>query len=402
MEIAAIETIRTRGHANLLWVRVEGGDGRAGTGETFFAPASVEAYIHEVAAPLVLGRDTEEFAAINRDLVRQPVGYASSGVEMRAASAIDMAIWDLRGLEAGLPAHALLGGAARDSIAVYNTCAGPRYVTDARSPDIDRWFGTRGPRHPLDDLLAFETDAGALARELVAEGILGMKMWPFDRAAFANKGRDITQAQIDEGLEPFKRARDAVGERIDLMVELHALWDRASAERIVAAVAPLAPAWIEDPIRMDDTQGVAALARGTDVPILGCETLAPSASFDAPIGAGAFGVVCCDPGWCGGITQAREIVAKAARAELPFAVHDCTGPIGFAAGAHLSIHAPTSEVQETVRAYLRGWYAEIADGLPQVERGVMRAPQAPGIGAELKPAFLEAPDTMRRRSERRP
>lgn len=402
MEIAAIETVRTRGHANLLWVRVTGHDGLAGTGETFFAPASVEAYIHEVAAPLVLGRDTDEFEAINRDLVRQPVGYASSGVEMRAASAIDMAIWDLRGLEAGRPVHALLGGAARETIAVYNTCAGPRYVTDKRSPDIDGWFGTKGARHPLDDLIAFETDAGALARELVAEGVSGMKIWPFDRAAFANRGRNITRAQIEEGLEPFKRARDAVGAGIDLMVELHALWDRASAERIAEAVAPLAPAWIEDPIRMDDTAGVAALARGTDIPILGCETLGPAASFDAPLEAGAFGIVCCDPGWCGGLTQARDIVAKAARAGLPFAVHDCTGPIGFAAGAHLSIHAPTAELQETVRAYVRGWYPEIAGGLPQIERGAMRASQAPGIGAALKDSFLDAPDTLRRRSEKSP
>ncbi|MCM0020483.1 MAG: mandelate racemase/muconate lactonizing enzyme family protein, partial [Tagaea sp.] len=244
--------------------------------------------------------------------------------------------------------------------------------------------------------------AGARARELVAEGVSGMKIWPFDRAAFANQGRGITQAQIDEGLEPFKRARDAVGDGIELMVELHALWDRASAERIVAALAPLAPAWIEDPIRMDDTAGVTALARGTGIPILGCETLAPASSFDAPLEAGAFGIVCCDPGWCGGITQARAIVAKAARAALPFAVHDCTGPIGFAAGAHLSIHAPTAEVQETVRAYLRGWYAEIAGGLPHVERGIMRAPSAPGIGAALKPEFLNAPDTTRRRSEGRP
>jgi L-alanine-DL-glutamate epimerase-like enolase superfamily enzyme len=346
----------------------------------------------------VLGRDATRIGAINRELTRYPVGYASSGAEMRAAAALDMALWDCLGQHAGLPLHTLLGGRARDSIRIYNTCAGPHYVTKARSADVDAWFGRDRALQALDDLHAFEHEPERLARELLAEGITGMKIWPFDRAAFANGGVGITTAQVQEGLRVFQRIRAAVGAEMDLMVEMHALWDLTSARQIIRAVETIDPLWIEDPVRMDDTRALRELASFTRVPLLASETLAPASTFSPLIASGAPGIVCFDPGWCGGITQARAICEMAAAAQLPVAAHDCTGPIGYVAGTHLSFWAPTAMIQETVRAYVRGWYADVVTDLPQIQHGRMMPLTGPGLGTRLKPSFLESASLIRRRS----
>ena len=399
MIVTALETLRTADHDNLLWLRVETDAGVCGLGETFFSPGAVAAYLHETVAPLLLGQDAGHIAAINTKLVRHSVGYASSGVEMRAASAVDIALWDCLGQRAGLPLHALLGGAARASIPIYNTCAGPNYVKRARQGNVDRWFGLDGERHPLDDLHAFEHRPAELAQALLDEGITGMKIWPFDRAAFANGGVGITTRQIEEGLTPFRKIREACGSAMDLMVELHALWDVESAKRIIRAVESVAPRWIEDPVHMNDFRALAELAAFTRIPILASETLAPATTFHALISAKAVGIVSFDPVWCGGITQARAICDLAAAAQLPVAPHDCTGPVGYVADTHLAMWAPTALVQETVRAYTRGWYGDVVTELPRIDNGHVFPMRGPGLGTALKPEFLAAATTTRRRSD---
>lgn len=398
MHIAALETIRSSVNDNLLWLVVETDTGINGLGEAFFAPGAVDAFVHEVIAPLVLGRDATQIGAMNRELTRYPVGYASSGVEMRAAAALDMALWDCLGQLAQLPLHTLLGGRARDTIRVYNTCAGPHYVTKARSADVDSWFGRDRELQALDDLHAFEHEPERLARDLLDEGVSGMKIWPFDRAAFENGGVGITTTQVQEGLRVFQRIRAAVGFEMDLMVELHALWDLTSAKQIIRAVETINPLWIEDPVRMDDHSALRELANFTRIPLLASETLAPASSFSPLIASSAPGIVCFDPGWCGGITQARAVCEMAAAAQLPIAAHDCTGPIGYVAGTHLSFWAPTAMIQETVRAYVRGWYADVVTELPVIQRGHMKPLTGSGLGTRLKPSFLESAGVTRRRS----
>lgn len=398
MRISAIETIRADFHDNLIWVRVETDAGLVGLGETFFFPGAVETYIHETVAPLMLGGDATRIGQWSATLMRAPVGYASSGAEMRAASAIDIALWDLMGQAAGMPIHRLLGGLARDRIRIYNTCAGPHYVTKART-DINRWFGLDAAEaERYDDLKGFMERPAALARELLAEGITGMKIWPFDFAAEVNGRMSITNAQIEEAARPFRLIREAVGREMDLMVELHSMWDIESAKRIFRALEPLEPTWFEDPIRMDDAEGLAELARFTRVPILASETTATKESFRRLLEQRAVGVVSFDAGWSGGISETQKIVALADSYQIPIAPHDCTGPVGFVAGTHLSLSARNAMIQETVRAYVRGWYGEVVTALPRIEGGWLYPMEGAGLGLALKPEFLASPVVRRRRS----
>jgi galactonate dehydratase len=397
MRITAIETVRTEAHENILWVHVEAA-GMSGLGETFFAPTAVEAYIHDVVAPLLLGGDATRIESWHSKLTNYPVGYAASGAEMRAASAIDIALWDLLGKTTGQPLWRLLGGLVRDRVPAYNTCAGPHYATKARG-DVNRWFGIDEERgEDLDDLRAFLEEPERLARELLAEGFRGMKIWPFDFAAYSNGGIAITTTQIAEAIEPFERIRGAVGRDVELMLDLHGLWDLESAKRIARAMEPFEPAWIEDPIRMDNAEGLAELSQSTRIPVLGSETTASKESFLRLLKRGAIDIVSFDVGWSGGITEARKIAAIADAFQKPIVPHDCTGPIGYVAGCCLSLTNPNAMLQETVRAYTRGWYARVVSGLPDITDGSIAPMPGPGLGLDLKPEFLDHPTTLRRRS----
>jgi len=90
-----------------------------------------------------------------------------------------------------------------------------------------------------------------------------------------------------------------------------------------------------------------------------------------------------DPAWAGGISEARRIAALADAQHLPVAVHDCTGPVNFAVGVHLSCSLANAFVQEGVRAFYRGWYRELVASLPDVASGCVVPLSAPGHGCEL-------------------
>src|SRR5258707_11263362 len=160
MKITAVETIHlARGitvHAGpiqWLWVLIHTDEGLTGLGETYPHPEAEKAVIHRSLAPVLLGRDPLCIDRLWADMF-QAISYSGwAGAEMRAISAIDIALWDLAGKAARAPIYQLLGGASRSSIRSYNTCY---------------------------DRVDFLTEPVRLARQLLASGIRAMKIWPFD------------------------------------------------------------------------------------------------------------------------------------------------------------------------------------------------------------------------------
>ncbi|HLJ71706.1 MAG TPA: enolase C-terminal domain-like protein, partial [Roseiarcus sp.] len=248
MKIAAIETIRVKEFENLLWLNVHTDDGLTGLGETFFLPGTVETYVHEYLAPRALGRDPLAIDALARDLAGY-LGFRSTGAEMRGNSAFDIALWDLFGKATGQPLAQLLGGFSRPTIRTYNTCAGASYMRTAKGQNTSNWGLGAAKRY--DDLDAFLNRADELAEDLLSEGITAMKIWPFDIAAERNHGQYISPAEMKAALAPFEKIRRAVGDRIDVMVEFHSLWQLLPAIEIARALAPFVTFWHEDPIKMD-------------------------------------------------------------------------------------------------------------------------------------------------------
>ena len=397
MKITALETIRNAEFPNLLWLHIHTDEGISGLGETFFGAQAVEAYLHESIAPQLLGQDPGRIDYIARKLYGY-LGFRGSGVETRGNSAIDIALWDLWGKRTGQPVYQLLGGLTREQVRVYNTCAGYRYVRQRPVQTTDNW-GLDGEEGPYEDLDAFLNRADELALSLLQQGIQAMKIWPFDHAAENNGGLHISPAELRRALEPFEKIRKAVGDKMDIMVEFHSLWNLPTACRIAEAVKPFQPYWMEDPVKMDSLSVVGEYRQRTGLPVTASETLSYRTGYKDLLEAKAVDIVMPDLSWCGGISEAKKIATMVEAHQLPVAPHDCTGPVVLTASSHLSLNAPNALLQETVRAFYTGWYKEIVTALPIIEEGYLRLEPNPGLGLELLPDFLKRNDTYRKRSE---
>lgn len=398
-EIKKIRTIRLKKMPNLFWIELETKDGLTGLGEAFRGTQAIEGAIFGEIGPWLLGKDSRHIEMISRTLMTPYVGYHSASAEVRAASAVDIALWDLFGKRNDIPVYEALGGAARTSVPVYNTCAG--YAFNTGSSAYDAGSSRRnikdgeGMRGPYDDQIAFTRDAGALAESLVAEGYQAMKIWPFDPFAAKCQGATISLEDLKKGLEPFKKIRDAVGNKIEVMCELHSLWSVPAALRICKALEEYDIFWAEDPIcKMDDVASLQYLRSKTSVPICGSETLAGAVTFRHMFEKGTFDYAMADLSWCGGLTEGRKIAALAESYAIPLSPHDCTGPIVLWAGLHLTFHASSALFQEVVRANMATWYKDLVTDLPIIENGKFKMPEKPGIGANLLPEVKEREDAI--------
>lgn len=398
MKITALETIRIAERPNLLWVEVETDEGITGLGETFFGAATVEAHVHEYIAPRVIGRDPLEIDRLSGDLVGY-LGFRSTGAEVRGNSAFDIALWDIFGKAVGQPIAQLLGGFSRREIRTYNTCAGTDYIKKATGQTTANYAMTGGGRADYDDLNGFLHRADELALSLLEEGITAMKIWPFDVAAEKTRGQYISAEDLKAALVPFEKIRKAVGDRMDIMVEFHSMWQLLPAMQIARALKPYGTFWHEDPIRMDSLSSLRRYVEASPAPISASETLGSRWGFRDLLETGAAGIVMLDLSWCGGLSEGRKIAAMAEAWHLPVAPHDCTGPVVLCASTHLSLNAPNALVQESVRAFYHTWYRDLVTALPEVRNGMITVPPGPGLGMELHPDLDRAFTTSRKRSD---
>jgi L-alanine-DL-glutamate epimerase-like enolase superfamily enzyme len=396
VKITKIETIHVGEFTNILFVRVHTDEGITGIGETYYTPEQTQAFIHEVAGPMLIRQDPRDVETHWRRLYDATHVYGNRGNEMRAISAIEVALWDILGKVAGLPVYRLLGGAFRDRIRVYNTCAGPLYGRGV--PGVPRKETERHTDDRYEDLTAFMTDAGSLAKDLLSEGITAMKIWPFDSYAVSTNGTSISLPDLERGLEPVRRIRDAVGDEMEIMLEGHGYWTLPAAARIARALEPYRPFWIEDFIKPDNPKTLARLRDETSIPICGSELAFTRYAARDLIELGAVDIVMTDVTWTGGIGESKRIAAHAETYNLPFVSHDCTGPITLLASIHLSVHCPNALIQESVRAYYRGFYRDLTTHQPRIENGYAYPPELPGLGTELRQAILERPDCTVRKS----
>lgn len=398
MKISAIETVRVDAFPEFTGLLVHTDQGITGLGETCFGPEAVEAYVHESVAGRLIGKDPLTIERHAKDLPAFYVTHGGTGVSTRAHSAVNIALWDILGKYVGQPLYQLIGGRTRQSAPIYNTCGGYRYgrreqkyrgtsrsQAAAHEPDI-------GVIGPYEDLVAFQERADELARSLLDEGITAMKIWPFDEMARDNGGNEITLRDLKAGLAPLEKVRSAVGDGMEIMVELHGLWQTVPSIRICRALEDYDPYWVEDAIELDSFDALARLRAGTSVRLAFGETIGDQAGFKKLFDTGGVDVVLFDFGWSGGISEALRVISLAEVYGVPVAPHDCVGPVSLCVGAHFSVSAPNVLIQETVRAYYTDWYKDILNRLPTISKGQISPPEGPGLGVELLPGFTERPD----------
>ncbi|HEX7008934.1 MAG TPA: mandelate racemase/muconate lactonizing enzyme family protein [Phycisphaeraceae bacterium] len=400
MRIIGIDTLSVREHANVLWVRLHTDAGLIGCGETYYTPRTTAAYIHEVAAPILLGQDPRDIERLWWRQYEASHIYGNRGCEMRAISAIDIALWDLLAQAAGMPLHRLLGGAVRQQVPLYNTCAGSRYARATPGVAGFSHHQTATAPGPMEDLWAAIHQPAQLARELLDEGIRAMKIWPFDPIAERTGGLMISNAELEEGLRPVRAIREAVGDQIEILIEGHCLWALPAAVKIAEALQPYRIYWLEDMLRAESPEALAMLRQATSIPIAGSERKLTRWAFEQLLHSQAVSVVMVDPMWAGGISEAVKVAHLASAHELPVVYHDCAGPLSFWADVHLSFATPHTPIQESVRAYYRGHYSELVTAVPDVRDGAVQLPTTPGLGATLRPELLKREDASREVSGR--
>jgi galactonate dehydratase len=400
VKISEIKTIRITDRPSIIWVEVTTDSGLTGLGETWFGASAVEADIHDRIAPLILGEDASRIDALNRKM-RPYVGFNGTSTEIRGLSAVDVALWDIAGKAAGMPIHDLLGGACREKIKVYNTCAGPDYVS--KSSDVKPGnFGLPAETSNTDryeDLQGFLTRADELAAELLQSGISSMKIWPFDFAEGAADGMDISAADLNKALEPFEKVRNTHGDKMQLKAELHGLWSLSAAKKICTALEPLGVDWVEDPIWMDRISDIGELVASTHLPIAGGETLGGLGQIRALLELGALSTLIVDVTWGGGITFAKKAAALAEAFAKPVAFHDCSGPVTLTCSTHLALACPNVGEQEIARGFYHGWYHQMVDVPPPLQNGFISVPKGPGLGLALNPDIYQRKDAVIRETK---
>lgn len=396
MTITALTTYRSLEYPNMLWLEVETADGVVGLGETFYAAEAVEAYVHANLAPIVLGMSSVDIEAVHHR-TRPYVGFVAASTELRARSALDIALWDALGKLTDQPISVLLGGRIRDKVPVYNTCAGTRYV---RGPKVGttKNFGIQSPANADDyeDLHRFLNDPVGLAGSLLDMGIDSMKIWPFDFAAEATQGQFISPAELAKALSPFEAIKKEYGDRMQLSAELHGMWNISESQVICQALDEIGMRWIEDPVFLSNPFGIQELKRTVRSRIAMGETRGGAEDFKIFLDTGALSLLILDIGWCGGLTEARRCAALAGAYLTPVAAHDCNGPVVLSASVHFCQATSNAYVQEIVRAFYYGWYAEIVTALPPIERGAIAPPEGPGLGMALLPDFKARESTLSR------
>lgn len=400
MKIVGIDTLHLAAFGNLLFVRVHTDAGLIGCGETYYTPRTTSAYIHEAAAPALLGQDARDIERLWWRQYEASHIYGNRGCEMRAISAIDIALWDLLAQAAGMPLYRLLGGAVRERVPLYNTCAGAHYARATPGGEGFSHHQTAVAAGALEDLWSAIHRPADLARQLIDEGLGAMKIWPFDPIAERTGGLMITSRELEAGLRPVRAIRDAVGDQIEILIEGHCMWSLPAAIKIAEALQPYRIYWLEDMLRAEAPDALAQLRRSTTIPITGSERKLTRWAFEQLLQSQAVSVVMVEPMWAGGVSEALKVAHLASAYDLPVVFHDCAGPLSFWADVHLSFATPHTPIQESVRAYYRGHYAELVTALPVIEHGAVHRPQAAGIGAALRPELFTRDDACHEASGR--
>ena len=402
--ITSIETSIPSGiMPNLLLVRIHTDDGLVGCGETYYTPHAIASLIHDWMAERLLGADALAVESHWRFLYERCTPFGHPGAEMRALSALDLALWDILGQACGQPVYRLLGGPVRQSIPIYNTCGGPGYgaVTgDSTAKRHPGWpgYGDIGTAGPLQDNWSSHFAAGDLAEELVAEGIPALKLWPFDRAAHRNGGLHISLADIEEAMKPLRAIRERVGMKLEIAIEGHGFFHLPAALRIAEALREIKPLWLEDVLRVDNIATLADFRRRSGLPIAASEMLLGRKEYLALLQAQGCDYCMVDPTWSGGISETRRVIDLAQSFNVPSTIHDCTGPLTLFSGLHLAAASTNVVFQESVRAHIRSFYDKLVDTLPVIEQGKAQLPTGTGLGTRLRDELFQPGVNAYRRS----
>ena len=332
-----------------LIVRIEDSLGHVGVGWSEDGTGAGKAVVENHFRRLLLGQSADATSVLQEQLYRASIPYGRGGVVMEALSAVDLALWDLRGHAMGKPVHALIGGRHRDTLEVYASHLQPVEAEKLVSE----------------------------AKGYVAEGYRAMKM---RMAAGPTQGR----AGIARNLELVGLIRDAIGPEIDLMVDAYMGWDATFARTMAQELDAFGVGWIEEPLLPDCWDAYAALTAMSPVPIAQGENSFIRAEFLRICSNGEANILQPDIHRCGGVTGFLNAARIAADHGMMVAPHAYSAPT-----VHACLALPNVKLVEKLTVP-NWWKAESSEDAPPlildepvVVNGKVSVSDAPGFGTRL-------------------
>lgn len=397
LRITEVRTATVIGNYYWTYVRIYSGS-IYGTGEGFFAPA-LESVIHELSR-LIVGEDALEMNRLYDRLRWAATASGSSGINMHAISAIEIALMDLVAKHLNIPLYALLGGKMRDSVRIYvDTHAGKALeaIDPILVPIRPRWMeeagvGGEASREPIHGRASLERYSEAYTPEEYArrakmmkdEGYTAIKFdldvpTPYTREYNRSAGA-LTSAEVGYLASLVAAVREAVGDEVDILFDLHWRLDLGSAIRLARAIEPYDVYWLEDPVPPENVGVIRQVASATKTPIATGENLYTRYGFLPLLGSGVR-VLTPDGLKVGGLREMRLIADMATMHEVGVSPHNIASPLGTAAQAHAAATMPNFGVLEFHGHDVPIWWRMVRGRL--IERGFIHLTDQPGIGVEL-------------------
>ncbi|MFC0218817.1 galactonate dehydratase [Pseudochelatococcus lubricantis] len=286
------------------------------------------------------------------------------GLAINAAiSAIDIALWDIKGKALGVPIYELLGGAARTKARIY----GHIYESS------------------IDGVLA------ECERKMNAGFTAFGHLNPFLDEGNEKVYFKTHVAKMRDAVDNVRRMREVVGDRVDLLIELHRRLTPAEAITFSREIEPYHPMFVEDPIRPEGADAMARVAERIPVPVATGERFGTIYEFQALLARNAVEYARIDVCLCGGITGGKKAAAIAEAHHVQVVPHNPLSPIGLAACLQLAAAIPNFAIQEYATGFEDGIFtstmthlgSDIVDRVPVPVDGFVEIPDGPGLGMSL-------------------
>jgi galactonate dehydratase len=345
MKISEVESLLLGG---AHFVRITTDHGQVGLGQSacWAYPEAVDAVVR-VFRGYLIGQDPQQIERHWQHLYR--MGPFRGSVLSGAISAVDIALWDIKGQILQAPIWELLGGKYRDRVRLHLLMGG-----------------------------ATPEEIQANARAAADEGFTAIKFDPIPDGF-----GDFTQDALVRGVVArVAAARQAVKSEVDIILELHRKLTPLQALPVVAAVAEFNPLFVEDPVQIDSIMSQADVARRMSTPIANGERMHTIWEFRELLVYGGSQYVRPDVGLAGGLTHTRKIAAIAESFHSAVATHDFLGPVLTAAAVHLDTAIPNFVVQEYARTDETSKWSGFQGAL-QRHGGYLLPPEVPGLGVRL-------------------
>ena len=351
-----ITEIKTRKVKHYLFVQVYTDAGIVGLGEAgnWAQLNATEAAIHKFGEYLI-GKDPRRIEDYNQNFYRSQ--YFRGSVIMSAISALDIALWDIKGKALGVPVYELLGGPTRDKVRVY---ASP--MTKVQEPKA------------LAESYVQLKEMGFTAAKIFVNGPISSK----------KDGRDeFFSGRIEDELEKVRLCREAVGYDFDFVLEVHRGMTLPEAVTFGRAVEKYRPMVLEDPVPPDNMDTMAQVAAKVGVPIASGERFINLREFQVLLSRQAVQYVRPDVCAVGGITTSKKICSLAEAHDVLVIPHNPLGPVSTAACLQICASIPKLGIQELPGFCLNGAEDAMVKTPLSFENGCMLVPDGPGIGIEL-------------------